>query len=443
MSLQVFLDHLEDTTGMHLDNAQQDAVRYAYEYLFSIITGGPGTGKTQTLNTIIQYLKHTDKDCRITLAAPTGRAAQRMKEATNHEAYTIHRLLGICNAEHINTLEVDTELDTDYLICDEASMIDAPLFNKLLNVVVASNVALILVGDKDQLPPVGPGMVFKELIESGVVPTTRLETLYRQAKESQIYSNAKKILNGIDYAGAGGLEFDIAKQDFFFLPGKNPEDIHRLLLKSIDSLLNLGTKPEDIMVLSSMRKSTVGVIYLNELLQQHLNPKTDEKSEMRNGTYLLREGDRVMQTKNNYDLAVFNGDIGIIENIDNDEDEVIVSFEDDSEITGKRYVIYERTFISELELAYSITVHKSQGGEYPCVLMPFHPLLVNLSRSVLYTAVTRAKNRYVAIGDSRSFYEAINKTDNMCRYTLIQKRICQHIDNQVTFTQIEKDTAAV
>lgn len=414
-----FFKEFASKTGYIMDETQKQAVQYAYEYRFSILTGGPGTGKTQTINTIIEYLELTDPLANITLAAPTGRAAKRMSELSHHKASTIHRILGISNSELFGNCE--TDLDTDYVICDESSMIDAYLFNKLLEAVIRSHASLILVGDKDQLPPVGPGMVFKELIESGVVPTTRLETLYRQAKHSQINTNAQKILAGIDYIGNGGLEFDVKKQDFFLFPAKDPEKIHSLILKTFHSLMKIGVPAEDITVLSPMKKSSVGVVSLNELIQNDLNPASPLKSERRNNTYLLRVGDRVMQIKNNYELQVYNGDIGFIEEIT--EDEVIVSFEDFESIDGRKMVTYENSNLSELELAYAITVHKAQGCEFPCAIYPLNPVLVNSSRSILYTAITRAKSRFIMIGDASSLHNSINKTDNMNRYTNLAERL--------------------
>ena len=416
----LFFSKYNRETGIIADKIQESAVINALEYRFSILTGGPGTGKTQTVKEIISALYHRNKKVNIALCSPTGRAAKRMNELTGQEASTIHRLLNLTPNENSYVGEADLS-DIDYIICDEASMIDAPLFYKLLSTVVKNDISLVLVGDKDQLPPVGPGLPFKDLVESGKVPITVLQNLFRQAKNSQINTNAKKILSGETRLGKNGIEFDKDKKDFFFFVTDNISRIQDIILKSIDNFISAGNNMDDIIVLSPMYKSPVGSHYINQIVQEHINPRCHTKNEITTSRYILREGDRVMQIKNNYDLNVFNGDIGKITKIDYEEEEIIVSFEDTS--TDRHNTVYSFIQAEELELAYSITIHKAQGCEFPCVLMPLNPVLVNLSRNILYTSITRAKRTFVFIGDMESLKNGICKTENMNRNTMLKLRL--------------------
>lgn len=428
-----FFKKYSASTGVISDKIQESAVINALENTFSILTGGPGTGKTQTVKEILDALLYRNKKINIALCSPTGRAAKRMSELTGYEACTIHRLLNLTPNENNFSVEADLS-DVDYIICDEASMIDAPLFYKLLSAVDEFDISLCLVGDKDQLPPVGPGLPFKDLIESNEVPITILQNLFRQAKNSQINTNAKKILLGETKLGTGGLEFDSNKQDFFFFVTKDIEKIHNLIIKSIDNLIKLGTNPDDIVVLSPMMKSPVGSLYINNIIQQYLNPKSSSKIEYHTKLYTLREGDRVMQTENNYNLQVYNGDIGKIIKIDNEEEEITVSFEDYDSPNAQKEVVYPFIHANELVLSYAITIHKAQGSEFKCVIMPLNPVLVNLSRNIIYTCITRAKQRFIFIGDPQSLSSGIRKTDNMHRNTLLKARL----QSDLSFKNSEK-----
>ena len=416
----------EKATGISLDASQQRGVINAATHRLSILTGGPGSGKTLTINAMIYYFKSVNKE--IVLCSPTGRAAKRMQEVTGLEAFTIHRLLGIRD----KNMDDIAEIDADIVICDEASMIDSILFHKLLKAVYDAGASLVLVGDKDQLPPVGPGAPFKDMIESGAVPTVVLKELYRQARESQINVNANKILLGNTYEKNYGLTFDVDKQDFFFLPSESEEGIKNLLIRSIDRIMALGTPLSEIVVLSSMRKGNLGSDLLNECLRDRFNPSEPGKPEIKTGERIFRLGDRVMQTVNNYNTYCFNGDIGIITMIDEDEDVVIVKFEDTIVEDGKvcttdKFIEYDSSTLKELTHAYAMTVHKAQGSEFKVVLIPVFRTLINLSRNLLYTGVTRAKERLIFIGSSESLFAGIDNVDTSKRYTLLKERITNRL----------------
>lgn len=420
-----YIETYEKETGITLDEVQEKGVKMAITNKVSILTGGPGTGKTLTINAIIRYILNNEPDAEIKLCAPTGRAAKRMSELTGMEAYTIHRMLKIGPG---NKKLSEEELEADYVIVDESSMIDQPLFHILIKAVYDAGASVLFVGDKDQLPPVGAGLPFKDLIESGAVPTVKLSTLHRQARESQININAKNILAGVTEIGEEGLRFDVNKQDFFFFAAYNSEQINSMIIRSIDGLMDVGVKKEDIVVLSPMKRTEVGVQEINIRLQQHLNPSSEDKVEISSGSNIFREGDRVMQTKNNYNLNVFNGDIGYIKKIDEEEEEVIVTYEDYEIIEGKlspveKDIVYDFGELSELILAYSTTVHKSQGSEYPIVIMPLSPLLFNNSRTILYTAITRAQSKFIFIGDTDSLRRGILRTDETKRNTRLRERL--------------------
>lgn len=403
-----FFANYEKKTGFELGEKQKLAIKNTAEHKISILTGGAGTGKTQTVNAIIQFLKSRDKKIEIALVAPTGRAAKRMNELTNMPSSTIHKFLGLVS-EEIENFVVDVDNSNyDFLICDECSMIDAPLFAKLLKHVSEHNMGLLLVGDKEQLAPVGPGLIFRDLVESGLVSTVLLDQLFRQAAVSQINSNANKILAGV--TAQEGLDLDVEKQDFFFLPTKNAAITRELTVASIKRLLELGADKDDIMVLSPMRKTILGVIEYNMVLQELFNPASIGKAEITKGAYTYREGDRVMQEVNNYELDVFNGDIGYIKKIDLDKETVVIDF--DGELKT-----YDFAELKQITLAYSITIHKSQGSEFPIVLMPCDKILINLSKNILYTSVTRARSRFVLIGDINAFYNGVKQTDNLRRNT--------------------------
>jgi len=423
---------LEKETGITLSTGQRHAVAAALSHGVLIITGGPGTGKTTTINTIIGLLE--SKGLKIILAAPTGRAAKRMTEATGREAKTIHRLLEVSFISEDSRRQVfqrndENPLETDVLIVDEASMMDIILTQSLLKA-VATGTRLILVGDVDQLPSVGPGNVLKDLIDSGALATARLTEVFRQAAESAIITNAHRINKG-EYPAINDKE-----KDFFFVRRQSPEDVMHTIMELISERLptykNFDPR-HDIQVLSPMRKSPLGVINLNNLLQAKLNPSSKNKKEREFRTVIFREGDKVMQIRNNYDATwemynekgraidqgegVFNGDMGTIYDID-DELGMTVAFDD-----GRR-IVYDFTQLDELELAYAVTVHKAQGSEYKVVIIPVYngpPML--LTRNLLYTAVTRAKELAVLVGTPETMHRMIDNNRITHRYTALAKRL--------------------
>jgi len=423
---------LEKETGITLSEGQRQAVAAALSHGVLIITGGPGTGKTTTINTIIGLLE--SKGLKITLAAPTGRAAKRMTEATGREAKTIHRLLEVTFISEDARRQVfqrneENPLETDVLIVDEASMMDIVLTQSLLKA-VATGTRLILVGDVDQLPSVGPGNVLKDVIDSGALATARLTEVFRQAAESAIITNAHRINKG-EYPAINDKE-----KDFFFVRRQSPEDVMHTILNLVHERLPAfkGFDPRhDIQVLSPMRKSPLGVMNLNNVLQAKLNPPAKNKKEREYRTVIFREGDKVMQIRNNYDATwemvndkgratdqgegVFNGDMGTIYEID-DEFGVTVSFDD-----GRR-IVYDFSQLDELELAYAVTVHKAQGSEYKVVVIPVYngpPML--LTRNLLYTAVTRAKELAVLVGTPETMHRMIDNNRITHRYTALARRL--------------------
>ena len=420
---------LEKTMDIKLEDLQREAVIKAVSQGVFIMTGGPGTGKTTTINVIINYFSVRGYD--ITLTAPTGRAAKRMTEATGYEAYTIHRLLGarpgsegrFGGFEH----DGDTPLETDVIIVDEMSMVDIFLFRSLLKAVVYGT-RLILVGDENQLPSVGPGAVLKDMISSGCFPVVTLTKIYRQSEAGDIVMNAHNIRLGKP------VKLDNASKDFFFLERENTERIIRGIFYLIRSKLPPYVKcsSSEIQVMSPMRKGPLGVENLNLRLQEELNPPSPGKYEVQGANGMIRLGDKVMQIKNDYDIeweiegkngiviesgkGVFNGDSGVVVNASSGA--VIVRFEDGRKAT------YSGELLSKIELAYAITIHKSQGSEYPAVIIPLlsgPELLMN--RNLLYTGVTRAKSCVVIIGKKETVYRMIDNTSEQKRYTGLGDRI--------------------
>jgi len=423
---------MEKETGVTLSQGQRDAVVAAVSQGVLIITGGPGTGKTTTINTIIGILEN--KGLNVTLAAPTGRAAKRMTEATGREAKTVHRLLEVSFISEDSRRQVfqrneENPLETDVLIVDETSMMDISLTNSLLNA-VALGTRLILVGDVDQLPSVGPGNVLSDLIESGGLATARLTEVFRQAAESAIITNAHLINRGM-YP-----EINDKEKDFFFVRRNTPEGVMDTILDLVAERLPAykGFDPHhDIQVLSPMRKSPLGIGNLNNLLQAKLNPPAKNKKEREFRAAIFRTGDKVMQIRNNYDATweifnergypvdqgegVFNGDMGTILDID-DEFGLTVNFDD-----GRR-VVYDFSQLEELELAYAVTVHKAQGSEYKVVVIPVYngpPML--LTRNLLYTAVTRAKELAVLVGMPDTLHRMVDNNRITHRYTALARRL--------------------
>lgn len=441
--LEKKLKKIEDENRMELDALQRRAVLEAIENGIFILSGGPGTGKTTTINMIIRYFEAEGMD--IFLAAPTGRAAKRMTEATGFEARTIHRLLELngavaeeektSSAAHFERNELNP-LEADVVIIDEMSMVDIYLFQSLLKA-IAPGTRLIMVGDRNQLPSVGPGQVLKDLIESNSFAMVVLSKIFRQAGESDIVVNAHLINEGKEIA------LDNKSRDFFFLERSNVNVIYKhmilLITEKMPRYVNAGSY--DIQVLTPMRKGALGVETLNKILQQYLNPPSEKKPELAHGDGLLRVGDKVMQTKNNYQMAwevvskygipvdsgqgVFNGDVGIIREISETAKTVVVEFDD------MRRVTYPITGLDELELAYAITIHKSQGSEYPAVILPLltGPRLL-FNRNLLYTGVTRAKNCVTILGSSDTVKQMIENESEQKRFTGLRDRICEIMNEE-------------
>lgn len=423
---------IEENAGLALDEMQRKAVAEAARRGILILTGGPGTGKTTTINAMIHFFQSEGMD--ILLAAPTGRAAKRMTEATGYEAQTIHRLLEVNgNPEEegrggFNRNE-ENPLETDVLIIDEMSMVDLPLMHALLKAVIPGT-RLILVGDRNQLPSVGPGSVLKDLIDSHCFPVVMLTRIFRQAGESDIVINAHKINRGEE------VTLDNKSRDFFFLKRQDPNVIISILITLIQKKLPpyVDARPYDIQVLTPMRKGLLGVERLNQILQQYLNPPEEGKQERAYGDRLFREGDKVMQIKNNYQLeweirtrygmtvdkglGIFNGDMGIIRQINSYEETLTVEYDE------HRMVTYPFQLLEELELAYAITIHKSQGSEYPAVVIPLLQGPRQLyHRNLLYTAVTRARKCVTLVGSDAVFREMIRNTEERDRNTSLAERI--------------------
>ncbi|MEK6718290.1 MAG: ATP-dependent RecD-like DNA helicase [candidate division NC10 bacterium] len=406
---------MEGVTRLHLAPQQREAIRMALTHKALVITGGPGTGKTTILRCIILILER--KGVRIHLASPTGRAAKRMTEATGREAMTIHRLLEWSPASAGFQRNAQRPLETDLVIVDEASMIDIALMNSLLRAVPLM-ATLILVGDADQLPSVGPGTVLRDILDSGRVPAGRLTEIFRQAEKSRIVQNAHRVNRG---------EFpDLSRPprgeecDFHFLSEEDPERIQQLIVDLASHRLpaRYGLDPvEDIQVLTPMHRGVIGAAQLNAALQAALNPARSGRTEVMRGGRVFREGDRVMQIRNNYDKGVYNGDIGRIARIDLQEQEV------DVRVDG-RPVTYDFSELDELVLAYAATVHKSQGSEYPAVILPIHTThYPMLQRNLVYTAVTRARRLLVLVGTKKALAMAVKNDATQRRYSRLADRL--------------------
>lgn len=427
---------LEQEQKIELDELQRQAVLESLRHGVLILSGGPGTGKTTTINTMIRYFEQEGMD--ILLAAPTGRAAKRMTEATGYEAKTIHRLLELNGGISEDGIErsarfeknADNPLEADVIIVDEMSMVDLFLLQSLLKAVMQGT-RLVLVGDMDQLPSVGPGQVLHDLIKSEAFPTVILKKIFRQAGESDIVINAHLINEG------KSIPLDNKSRDFFFLERNDVNVIYKHLVQLVQDMLPryVQASPMDIQVLTPMKKGSLGVEALNRILQRYLNPPEAGKKEHSLGDDdLFRVGDKVMQIKNNYQLewevvskynividkgvGIFNGDVGIIREIDDFASTLVVEFDE------HRRVTYPFAGLDELELAYAVTIHKSQGSEYPAVVMPVltGPRLL-FNRNLLYTAVTRAKNCVTILGSSKTLQEMIDNAGENRRYTSLDQMI--------------------
>ena len=429
------ISQIQKETGTVLDEMQEKAVKEAAGHGLLVLTGGPGTGKTTTINAIIRFFESEGAELR--LAAPTGRAAKRMTEATGYEAQTIHRMLeltGMPEDDREGQLvhferNAENPLEADVIIIDEMSMVDIHLMHSLLMAVTAGT-RLILVGDENQLPSVGPGNVLRDIIRSGQFPVVELKKIFRQASESDIVVNAHKINRGEQ------VEINNKSRDFFFLKRYDADIIIRVVIALIQEKLPkyVEAKPFEIQVLTPMRKGLLGVERLNQILQRYLNPPDPSKKEKEIGQGLFREGDKVMQIRNNYQLewevrgrygipvdkgvGVFNGDTGIIRMINEFAELAEVEFEDG------RYAQYTFKQLDELELAYAVTIHKSQGSEYPAVIIPIlsGPRML-MNRNLLYTAVTRARKCVTVVGSEETFREMINNEKQQRRYSSLDRRI--------------------
>ncbi|NMB44472.1 MAG: ATP-dependent RecD-like DNA helicase [Clostridiales bacterium] len=428
------ISKIEASLDIQYDDLQKQAVMESAQNGLLILTGGPGTGKTTTINAIIRFFESEDMD--VLLAAPTGRAAKRMEETTGHEAKTIHRLL------EINRISGDLEgekvvfdrnehnpLECDVLIIDEMSMVDIHILNSLLKA-VSIGTRLILVGDVNQLPSVGPGNVLKDIINSKRFPVLKLTKIYRQSYESDIIQNAHKINAGQK------IKLDNKSKDFFLLRRSNVNIILAIMVSLVKDKIPryINATSFDVQVLTPMRKGELGVENLNKVLQAYLNPENRKKKEIQFRNQIFREGDKVMQIRNNYQLdweiqssfgtmiekgtGVFNGDMGIIKEINEFSEIVTVEFDD-----GK-VVEYPNNQLDELDLAYAITIHKSQGSEYPAVIIPLlsGPRLL-MNRNLLYTAVTRARNCVIIIGKEETVQDMIDNASEQRRYTGLKERI--------------------
>ncbi len=433
------IKYFEKDNSIKFATSQKEAIRGAVENGVEIITGGPGTGKTTIINCITEIFEKLN--LRVFMAAPTGRAAKRMTEATGRESKTIHRLLemGVSEGESsiLFSRGEDSPLECDVIILDEASMIDIMLMNNLLKA-VSMGTRIIIVGDVDQLPSVGPGNVLRDLIESKCIKVVRLKEIFRQSTESMIVVNAHKINNG---------EMPLMNQknkDFYFIKCEDSNKIIDTLISLIDKRLpkfnKKWNKMNNIQILSPMRKGVLGVSNLNKKLQDILNPKDENKKEKEFKDMIFRVGDKIMQTKNNYSLkwirvsgegenegiGVFNGDVGFIEDIDEDKDTISIIFD------NERKIIYDNMFLDEIDLAYAITIHKSQGSEFHVIIIPMFmgaPLLMN--RNLLYTAITRAKQLVVLVGDLKAVKFMTDNNRGFERYSLLKHRIMDIMESEV------------
>lgn len=412
---------VEEKTKRTLSASQREALKTALKHRAVVITGGPGVGKTTLVQSLLLILRA--KKLRCLLAAPTGRAAQRLAEATKLEAKTIHRLLEFLPGQGRFLRDVDNPLETDVLVVDETSMVDVPLMSRLL-LAHPRGARLILVGDVDQLPSVGPGLVLPDIIRSGIVPVVHLKEIFRQSGGSQIIEAAHAVNEG---RLPMFLESDSTKtsNDFFFIEKNEPEEIISTLISMVRDRVpkRLGVNPiMDIQVLAPMHRGTLGIGELNTKLQASLNPPQQYRSETSAYGTLFREGDKVLQTTNNYDKEVFNGDIGCIQRIDATEKNLTVQFDG-------RKAVYEFSELDELTLAYAITIHKSQGSEFPVVLMPLAmQQYLLLQRNLLYTGLTRGRKLVMLIGQKKAFTTAVHNASTRFRYGGLYTRLRNAID---------------
>jgi exodeoxyribonuclease V alpha subunit len=405
---------------------QLDALELAFNSNVLALTGGPGTGKTTTVRGILMLFDAMGIKC--SLCAPTGRAAKRLSELSGREAATIHRFLGAGLDEdgmHVFEHDENNLLSTDAVIVDESSMIDILLMTALLKA-MKKGCRLIMVGDADQLPSVGPGNMFADVIRSGIIPVIALTEIFRQANDSGIVKCAHSVNNGVM------PDLSVKYNDFFFMHRRTEQQLADTVAELCSKRLpeNMGIDSSQIQVLSPTRKRISGTVSLNELLREKLNPHSALKKEKQSGNFVYRMGDKVMQTKNNYDIlwesrdkravgtGVFNGDIGVINNIDHEKETVTVNFDD-------KFVTYSFESLSELEPAFAMTVHKSQGSEYHAVVLAMTSASsLLLSRSVLYTAMTRAKSLLILVGSPEIMEKMVQNDKKQRRYSGLRARLC-------------------
>ncbi len=431
-------DSFERDNSITLAKKQRDAVVTALSSGIMVLTGGPGTGKTTTINAIITIMERLN--LKVSLAAPTGRAAKRMAQLTDREAKTIHRLLGaqVMGNSHIFTYDEEHPLDSDVIILDEVSMVDTSLMASFLRAVKPGG-HIILSGDGDQLPSVGAGNVLCDIIDSGSIPVVKLTDIFRQSEESLIIVNAHRINNG------KLPELADRTKDFFFMRRSNPTDVSQTVTELYKTRLpkTYDINPiTDIQVLSPTKKGITGTVELNRKLQASINPPDNGRREYKYGQVIFREGDKVMQTRNNYDMeytaeggekgmGIYNGDMGIVNAIHTDDRYMIITFDD-----GKT-VEYPFSELDELDLAYAITVHKSQGSEFMYTIIPistYMPML--MTRNLLYTAITRAKNMVILVGNEKIIENIIRNDSYTKRFTGLPERLAQLLEER------EKDNEA-
>jgi exodeoxyribonuclease V alpha subunit len=414
IDVEAALGWFEQREGLELAGAQREAIRRGLGSRVLVITGGPGTGKTTLVRGVVRIL--TAKGQRVLLAAPTGRAAKRLSEATGAEARTVHRLLELNPHSRRFERDADRPLACDLLVVDEASMLDTSLAYHLVKA-IPEGARLVLVGDVDQLPSVGPGAVLGELIASGAVDVVRLTEIFRQAEKSLIVVNAHRINRG-QMPIAAPPEADTA--DFYFIERQDPEEVLSTLIYLVTERIpqSFGLDPvEDVQVLTPMNRGPLGTESLNAELRQRLNPPGAGSVEVVRGGRSFRVGDKVMQVRNNYELEVFNGDLGRVAAIDEEEQQVTVLFDG-------RPVVHDFASLDELRLAYACSIHKSQGSEYPCVIAPIHGQhYVMLQRNLLYTALTRARRLMVLVGERRALAVAVRNRRTAERCTRLAARL--------------------